>query len=596
MLNKNALSCFLFPLLLSATSFADADVPAGFKVLGTVVPAEYDPPPTHGFTESAPQTHTGDYKASAEERAGGYVVYAKSYMDEVYPRTTPQSSEVTAALSAFSTPGEYEPVTFTIYALEQMTGVSVSVADLTSAKGDRIKASNIDVRSVRCWPKRIWKHPPVNEYLMKPWFLEKRPSLDIEQKTSQRFWLTLRVPPDTPAGTYKTTVSIGTDNRDDRRLALDLQVLDIDLMTPPTKQCIYYHMQDELNPVSYQPYSDPGRYLKDAVNMKEHGLNSVFMMIPVAFSGRMEGDKAVFDLDPIAPFMDACMKVGVDTVIFNMTLHLILPGKGPSADYGVNVRGFVDSFVARGWTMPILSYGDESDASDAWKLYASQMKMSKSVVPEAKTYTTIVYPWNSEHFEPHLDIRAHALLDWRVVEPARKAGRELWQYSGAHGGAKNARFYRGIWGSMLGLRGMSDWLYFLLYNKEAFLDDLGGGGSSGGPNHRGFVIPTPAGPLPTPRWEGIREGVLDGRYLYTLAELISKSETSGDPALVALAADAQSFLDDLYDQVDDIPEYVPNGPFPHSEVSGTIKDLKFFDFRFVAATHIKKMQDERAGP
>ena len=394
----------------------------------------------------------------------------------------------------------------------------------------------------------------------------------------------------------KGTVSIKAGNRGGRTLQLALEVLDIELMTPPTKQCIYYHMHDDTNPVAYQPFPYPGHYYRDAVNMREHGLNGVFMMLPVAFSGRMEGDKAVFNLDSLAPFIDACTDVGVDTVIFNMTLDWVLPGNGPSKDYGVNVRGFVDSFVARGWTMPILSYGDESDASDAWKRYAAQMKMSKSVVPEAKTYTTIVYPWNSEHFEPHLDIRAHALPDWRVVEPAKKAGRELWQYSGSQGGTKGARFYRGIWGSMLELKGMLDWVYFLLYKKDAFLDDLVGGASAGSPNHRGFVIPTPTGPLPTPRWEGVREGAEDGKYLYTLAVLIEKAKASGDPALVALATGAQGYLDGLYRQVHDIPEYEAGGAFPHTVVCGTIEDLKFFDnLRRGAAQHIKKLQDKLDG-
>jgi hypothetical protein len=591
---KKSLSLLLV-LFFTSISYSADDRPAGFKVLGTAVPEEYMSPPTYGLTEQAPETHTNAYKASAKEKTRGYVIYNKNYLESVYPRTTPQSTEVTDKLSIFSAAGEYEPITFTIFAFKKMTDVSVTVSDLKGPAGSVIKASNVDVRSVRCWPRRIWHQR--GEYIQAPWFLEKRPKIDINMGSSKRYWMTVWVPKGTAPGVYKGSVKVKVGNCDDYDLSLNVDVLDIKLMTPPTKQCIYYHMQDELNPVQYQPYSDLGYYYKDAVNMKEHGLNGIFMMIPVEFSGHMEGDKAVFDLDPLAPFIGPCMDVGLDTIIFNMTLSQILPsGTGPSKNYGVNIRGFVDSYLARGWKMPILSYGDEADAGDTWPRYLNEMKISKSYVPEAKTYTTVVYPWNADKFEPYLDIRAHALPDLRVISPARVAGRELWQYSGAHEDAKQGRFYRGVWGSMLGLDGMLDWLYFLLYDKDAYFDDLGGGGPSGGPNHRGYVVPTPDGPLPSPAWEGLREGTEDGKYLYTLKELIVKGNNSGNPEIHALASKAQTYIFSIYDQVNDIPEYVLNATFPHRVVSATITDIKFFDdFRYASAQYIIKLQKKLAG-
>jgi hypothetical protein len=578
-------------LILFASDCLGNEVPAGFAVLGTTVPPQYDPPPTHGFSERAPQTHTGEFQPSAQENARGYVLYHKNYLVDVYPRTTPQASEVSSKLNVFSAPGEYEPITFSIYAIKKLTDVSVSVGDLQGPAGSVIKAGNIDIRTVRCWPRRVWEHPAVNEYIMKPWFLEKRPRINIDAGNSKRYWMTLWVPKGTAPGNYQGTVNVRVANGTGCDLGLSVEVLDIELMTPPTKQCIYYHMHDETNPEPYQPYPDPGYYYKDAVNLREHGLNGVFLMIPVMFKGHMEGKKAVFDLDPLAPFIGPCMEVGVDTIIFNMTLSQVLPGSGPSDDYAVNIRGLVDSYLARGWKLPILSFRDESDAGDGWPQTLGELKLAKSCVPEVKTYTTVVYPWNADKFEPYLDIRAHALPDLRVVAPARKAGRELWQYSGAHEDTKQGRFYRGVWGSMLELDGMLDWLYFLVYDEKTLFDDLGGGGPSGGPNHRGYVFPTPDGPLPSPAWEGLREGAEDGKYLYTLKKLIVKGNNSGNPEIIDLASKAQSYVFGIIDQVNDIPEYVRNAPFPHREVCDTITDPKFFDdFRYSAAQHIINLQ------
>ncbi|GEM_PF-3433534 len=568
-----------------------SEIPESFRVLGTTVPADKQNPPTHGFTEKMPATHMDPYQPSADETARGYVVYAKSYLSEVYPRTTPQLSQVTASLSGFSARGEIEPITFSIYALEDLSDVSVSVSDLKGPDGSTISSHNLDVRAVRSWPKRVWENPPVNEYLMTPWFLEKLDNYTIPGASSRRFWTNLRVPPTAKPGTYRGVITVEIGNRAGYELTLTFEVLDIELMNAPVKQAIIYHMHDDLNEKPYLPFRWERHYHRVAVNLKAHGFNAVFIMLPVAFQGRMQDGKAVFDLEPLAPFVDECNTLGID-VIFNMTLEWVLPGTGPSDDYGVNIRGFVDSWLARGWKLPILSYGDESDASDRWKHYIRHLEISKKAVPEAQTYTTIVYPWNTDIFEPHLDIRAHALLDDRVVEPTQKAARELWQYSGSHGGAQIARFYRGIWGYRFGLKGLSDWVYFTVYHKDAFLDDLAGGASAGGPNHRCFVVPTESGPLPSPRLEGIREGAKDRRYLYTLDELIKTTRVAGNDKLAKLADAAQQHIDQHLEPLRKLPRYEKNGEFPHKIVSERITDPAYFDrLRLGCAMHIRKLQE-----
>ena len=565
-----------------------SEIPECFRVLGTTVPADKQNPPKHGFMERMPETHLDAYEASADETARGYVVYAKSYLSEVYPRTTPQPSQVTASLNGFSTRGEIEPVTFSIYALEELRDVSVSVSDLKGPGGSAISSRNLDVRAVRSWPKRVWKNPPVNEYLMTPWFLEKLDTYTIPRATSRRFWTNLRVPATVKPGTYRGVITVTIGDRASYDLTLTFEVLDIELMNSPVKQAIIYHMHDDLSEEPYLPFPWKGHYHRVAVNLKAHGFNAVFIMLPVAFHGRMVDGKAVFDLEPLAPFVDECNALGID-VIFNMTLDWVLPGTGPSDNYGVNIRGFVDSWRARGWKLPILSYGDESDASDHWKHFIRHLEISKKAVPEAQTYTTIVYPWNTDIFEPHLDIRAHALLDDRVVEPTKKAGRELWQYSGSHGGAQIARFYRGVWGYRFGLQGLSDWVYFTVYHKDAYLDDLVGGASAGGPNHRCFVVPTERGPLPSPRLEGIREGAEDRRYLHTLDTLIKMTRAAGN---TGLADAARQYIDDHLEPLRELPRYKKDGAFPHQVVSGRITDPAYFDrLRLGCATHIKKLQD-----
>jgi hypothetical protein len=255
----------------------------------------------------------------------------------------------------------------------------------------------------------------------------------------------------------------------------------------------------------------------------------------------------VFDLDPIAPFVKACKQAGFDPLIWNMTIGPILAKySGPSSDNGKNFKGFIDSYMARGWGRPILSHGDETDARGE-VLYQECLKdlaASKQYAPETMTYTTIVHPSHSESFEPNLDIRTFSsYMDNTAIGPTRAAGKQLWMYSGADRGTKINRINRGWFAAAATLDGMMAWVYYSYPANPALpFDDLVS-------SIRGCVLPGLDGPLPTPDWEGFREGVEDRKYIFTLEELIQQANNSGDTGLMALASSAKSYLNSLYAQI-----------------------------------------------
>ena len=559
------------------------DVPLGFQVLGTVVPPVYENPNLYGFAEVFPPTNTTEPTWTPTETARGYVAYVKNYLDKVYPRTRPLPSreEITDELNMFSPPGEYEPATFTLYALagNTLSNVSVSVSDLTGPAGGTIAARNIEVRSVRCWPRRT---ATASTYEMAPWFLEKRSTLTIPPETSQRYWITVRVPDGAAAGSYHGTVTIEVANHDNYALHLALDVPDIELLRPPRQHGMYYNIINNQLYTGQGDYYPDAYYFQEVMNMKEHGMTTAWIFNP-EFTGFVDGGgDVVFDLDPIAPFTDACMSAGFDPLIWNMTIGPILPGfSGPSANLGENFRGFVDGHVARGWTLPILSHGDETDAKGGgfYQACTNYLATSKQYVPEAKTYTTIVWPHNSELFEPNLDIRTFSSwTDTTAIAPTRAAGRELWMYTGADRGAEINRLNRGWFAAKMTLDGLLDWVYFgYPPDPNNPFDDLVG-------SVRGSVLPGLGGPLPTADWEGSREGIEDGKYIYTLEQLIAEAGASGDPNLVALAANAQDYLDSLYAQIWTGPVA---GVFPVNHAS-TLLDADFYDSARVSmAGHIE---------
>ena len=573
-------------LVIICASCAAQEVPPGFRVLGTRVPQEAEAlliP--DGFTEQLPDVNNVAPAWTKDEMDRGHVIFATHYMDPVYPRSVPLREQITTELKMFCSRGEYEPVTFAIHALRDLTAVRVTVGNLKNSAGDVIGDANIDVRSVRCWPKRVWKNPPASQYTLFPWFLEKRDAIDVPGGRTRQYWLTVYVPPGSPAGTYRGMVHVKVPGTGATRLELELQVLPISLRTPPTRHGMYYHMFDEATPLPHPTYSDA--YLdKDIINMREHGMNTVFVMLYPSISGSLNNGKVSYDLTPIASFVKTCLETGLGPGIWNMTVDDLLPAYRGPADLGANVRGFVDSFYARNWPTPILSFGDESDAADPWNT-VDKLGVIKAAVPEALTYTTIVFPRNSEVGEPDLDIRAFSsYLDDAGAERTRKAGRQLWMYSGpAESTVKANRFYRGLWGSALKLDGIMDWVYFTLYKHDQLYNDLVK--PRGGPNHRGWAVPTEDGPLPTLSWEGIREGIDDGRYLFTLQAMIEEARATTNAKLKTAARQADETISRLHAMVD-------AGNFgeryPLYRTCDELSVASFDEFRYQIAQHIIELQ------
>jgi len=575
-------------------SSAKRDVPLGFQVMGTIVPPEHDHPSLHGFTEQFPETNTAGPAWTADEVKKGYVAYAKSYMEKIYPRTKPTREELfenseSPQLRAYSARGQYEPVTFAVYALPDNTlsDVSVTVSDLDGRAGGKITSNNVDVRLVRCWPRRVWNE---SAYITTPWFLEKRDTFDISEDTSLRYWLTVYVPADAAPGTYAGTVHVDVAGHDSSDLSLEFEVLDIELMVSPTKNAMYYHTRDLFDTPLFPQYPDEYLY-KDLVNMREHGMNAVWITEALIDGTVDENDNVVYDLDSIAYLVETSRELGFGPLIWNMTIDQFVPADdGPHSILGKNFKGFLDSYVARGWGKPIASHGDESDANGSLNAVLDQLAQSKKYAPEMRTYSTIVFPASSEFYEPDLDIRAFSSwMDHGAVAPTQAAGRELWMYSGpGEGGVKANRVYRGFFGEALQLAGINDWIYFYAINRELPFDDLANPDNT--PNHRGWVIPGLGGPLAITEWEGMREGIEDRNYMFTLQELIARGNDSGDAGLVALTTAAQGYLDSLLAQVDTSKA----DKFPCINAADQLSLTFCDDARLGMAGHIQAIRDALA--
>jgi len=102
-----------------------------------------------------------------------------------------------------------------------------------------------------------------------------------------------------------------------------------------------------------------------------------------------------------------------------------------------------------------------------------------------------------------------------------------------------------------------------------------------------WVWPTADGPLPSPGWEGIREGIEDEKYIYTLTTLIELARQTGYDEPAALADAAELYLDSLYAQIDASPR-IDDSVFPVSRENEKLTS-DFYDFRGELVNHIRAL-------
>lgn len=564
------------------------EIPLGFRVLGTRIPPEAENIPiTDGWAEVAPKTNLALPKLTAGDKRRGYVVFSKHYLESIYPTTRPLAAEITDRVEMFSAPGEYEPVTLAVHALRDIHGAQLVAGDLRGPRGSRIAASNIDIRTVRCMP--VFAGP--GKYTIRPTLLEKRPGIDIGRNTTAQFWITVWVPADSRAGQYSGKIRILGEGLRERSVPLQMEVLPVRLTTPPTLHGMYY------NPVKFESAPDfvllpLDEIRKDILNMKEHGMRTLFVSIPPVCEAAMVDGEIRYDLEPLRPFVKICRDAGFRGVIYNTSIREIV--QVPLGGYTTMLAAYVDGFRRRGWPLPVCSVGDESDANNSLPEVLPMMAALRKDMPDVTIFTTVVFPENSEVHEPHIDIRAFSsYIDETVVEKTRKAGRQLWQYSGtaAYGqDPRGDRMYRGLWTAKLGLLGVLQWTYWrpVLDTNKPFNDLVGGRN-----NMTCWVFPGKDGPLPSLGWEAMREGTEDEKYYHTLTALIQQAGEAKNEDLRALAKDAERYLQQVCAQVDSSPR-PDNKVFPIRRAADKLAPQFFDDFRRKAATYITKIEAKLA--
>ncbi len=523
------------------------------------------PPAEWAKWKQDPEPSTGPLPkpdTAAEKR--GFMVWSRHYLECVYPHTNPRAEELNPELRAFATPGEYEPVNFIVRPLRDLANAKLSV----SAIGP-VPAENISVRRVRYMLARP-NYTVLHRCRVVPDVLERFEGGSLKADENARFWLTLRVPENTPAGEYGGAITFTCDSGR-AVVPVKLRVLPFKLRDDPEKIFgIYYHhplalmaqAKDAVSRAYFQRKAD-----LEHADMVAHGTRHVVLSLwcPPAdkdgkFAPRWDTLAAQLELwkkhgftGPVALGINAS---GVYEKYMHERFGSHLRGvKDPPEEFCREVTAMVRVIEAgrkeRGWP-EFLYYPIDEPGTDPASVTFMVKVLQACKAAGVRTYVTAdptheqfaplrpwVDVWCTQPFAPD---RETLLADTR----ARKV--EYWCYpnhvngENDHTPVTGARMTYGFGFWRSGFRALIPWIYQAsIGDPWNYLD---------GSSMDFFNRSEPDGtPVPVAMWEAYREGYDDYRYVYTLEQALAAAKLSGKPAAVAAAAQAEQELKFVWDAI-----------------------------------------------
>ena len=513
--------------------------------------------------------HEEDHPAlspSDEDKARGYVIFRRGDPAGIYPTSFPAPGEEVRHLRTFATPGEYEPISFALYPLKDLTHVTVELTDLVSKEGKVLSKECVEVRTVRCWVQAIGRG-----YHVVPELLEKAVPLDLKTKVPQQYWLTFHVPKDASAGKYKGTIRIRQAGGRGTQLELGLRVLPFALVEKLPYHVGYYadiSAMNPANPTTRFTWEEVELRLRD---MKEHGMNCMVYSFPestwdIRLMGDRRSKRVKLDFSVDNRVVGVYRKLGFSgPVILDLTrlssrlagfLKLTYPraryrggSRGDTlflseeeapAEY---VRGFKEAArqiyrnaIENGWRGVIFYPVDEPAYQGEATIKAAilQYKWIKEAVPQATTLCPAKPKGFSmankerlfRQFSPYLDIRTGWIwgpeeneLNRRMVKEG--VYKEMWGVNGPANtetqAYSRARESSGFKLKKSGMTGITYWTYGYMGQRDGKGGHLGIRDGDWDPHVDiprkriavSYRSPKDLSRVPTLAWEGVREGLDD---------------------------------------------------------------------------------------
>jgi hypothetical protein len=479
---------------------------------------------------------TGDKRQpSAADQRRGYVVFQRDYMQDVYYNDTPRTAEIGGPLRGQAFAGEQEPLTVSVLPLCDLGSVSVTARDLRGPAGV-IPARAIDIGFVSYRISRVTMEGSV--YTIRPRLIMPTNVVEMPRDVTRRFWLTVKVPPETKPGLYQGIVLIKPQQGEAVEVPVEFRVragtLDpVDVPVGPWGYTISVPWHGEDAAVWNQSMTE--RSLR---KMREYGFTTCSGIPTIRYRGFRNGQ-------PLLDFSsaDVQMKLAKDMGF----LAVVSYGGGVSGlnayyqDTGaMTAAGFQDysEFVneiysavqqhadRQGWIPVYYNLGDEPLGDDLNRSAENAAAYRKAFPQGPPRFTAASSFSGSDRNDPHFRLsKLLHVANWNghdedSVKLLREAGSDWAFYNGGNRWTFGDYLYKAT--KQFGMQFRISWHWNVVagdpyYALDCREDDYAWCNSS------------PDGELiPAIHFEQLREGLDDYRRLLTAARLAKRQ--AGTPA------------------------------------------------------------------
>jgi hypothetical protein len=520
---------------------------------GENITSKFSIPVPKNFNQEPPVIEKSDLTLKKEDIDRGFVLFNRDFERYVYPWDIPAEHERFSKLDIRMSRNDFDPLTFGIYPIRDLGDVKVSVSDLSGPDGKTIPSGNILIQVARVLKIRTGEG---NSYRLVPRLLDRTDHTNIPIAYTTRFWLTVHSDSTTFPGKYQGAIRIKPEREAELKIPFTVEIIPVTLEPVPG---IDYNMLlsyefFELESKDWSPaqkekiYQDGINSFRDYIN---HGMSTVVVASPFYFQWNKDGSPRLEHLDAM---IRAAKETGFKRPVYWYYGQYLQVAKG---QHPGNIRLY-DPKVHPARARYLTETAMKKDRAiggpplgfmpiDEPRI-ALRKKITLDLLKEIKKVPGAITMCTTNIGGKLLDIENDSQVDRSTLKPGEKvrdSDRKVWEYNNTAVDCMNPRYSRYIYGYYAwrqNLDGMCSWGPSTTENSRGNpFEDL---------DHEfsdyAITYPHIGGPLATPNWEALREGIDDVRYIYQLEKLCS-ARAEKHPVETA---EAEKFLDSIRDMCD----------------------------------------------
>ena len=465
-------------------------------------------------------------KWTAAETQRGFVVCAEHYQRPMFNVYVPPRERIVDGLSCNAAPGEYESIQLGVFAMRDLTDVSMQVELDLPLKTYRYVHIDRKLRVARTEGDTLISR---KQDVKMPYFLFPEPRYRAaEANTTVGFWITVRAPEDAAPGAHVGSVALIAGGKT-VTVPLTVNVRPFVLPKPDIAYSVYYATYRHNK--AYRGPEWEEQYFED---MAAHGMNTVVILDPTPrWLNREEGtwnEAAV--VERVKRMQATGLADGSQPVFFMEGTY-----DGIAIDMPEKVPGLVKRLreLQQEHALPeIVLYATDEMRASGYTVAAQNIPIWKNSGMRIANSHAPGFVIGMSDFYLLLSGTTTKFNKQNVVSK----GAEFWMYDCVHHGFTPiyARAYAGLFSWNAGLKGNFIWAYTHTHGGENDHYSIDEDGEVVLHNCRWYarVAPGPKGPLPSVGWEIRREGIDDYRYLQTLKNLAQDRAANAAPAQEAV--------------------------------------------------------------